>query len=134
MKVLMFLSDKEKSTLLFSQMLQDILAIKNIEVKKTILEKVQEIEKENPDVVLIIFIYPYVFSFDEAKEIFSQQLIVIKKIRESCQFKKIPVLIVGNYSEKEIEEMGLPLQIYYSMGTHSPFKILEKIESLKAMK
>jgi CheY-like chemotaxis protein len=86
------------------------------------LEAIKKMEKENamPDLILLDIIMPYMDGLE-----------FLKKIKSSNKWKKIPVILLTNLSQKEEIEEGLRLGAgdYLIKSHFTPSEVLEKINN-----
>ena len=86
------------------------------------IRKVKEIAedpKKKPDIILLDMILPDIIGID-----------VLKAIRENNKTKNIPVLILSNYTDKELEQKGLLLatEKYLLKTDHTPGDLIKIIK------
>ena len=86
------------------------------------LEAIKKLEKEKnlPDLMLLDIKLPYMDGLE-----------FLKKIKEDKRFKKIPVILLTNLSQKEEinEGMGLGAVDYLIKSHFTPSEVLEKINN-----
>lgn len=85
------------------------------------LEAVKMLEGAIPDLMLLDIVMPYMDGID-----------VLKKIKNVEKWKKIPVILLSNLSEKEkIEEaMGIGADDYLLKSHFTPAEVMEKVKSV----
>jgi DNA-binding response OmpR family regulator len=85
------------------------------------LEALKKIEQESFDLILLDVIMPYMDGME-----------TLKKIRENEEWKKIPVIMLTNISEKEkIEEsMQEGISDYLIKSHFTPSEVVTKVRSL----
>lgn len=85
------------------------------------LEAMKLLEKTTPDLILLDIVMPYMDGLE-----------VLKKVKTEEKWKKIPVVLLSNLSEKEkIEEaMGIGADDYLIKSHFTPAEVLEKVNSV----
>jgi DNA-binding response OmpR family regulator len=85
------------------------------------LEAMKILEKTIPDLVLLDIIMPYMDGMD-----------VLKKMKNEEKWKKIPIILLSNLSEKEkIEEaLGIGADDYLIKSNFTPSEVLKKVNSV----
>ena len=83
------------------------------------LEALKKIEKETFDLVLLDIIMPYMDGLE-----------VLKKIKSQEKYKKLPIILLTNLSQKEEIDKGLSLGASYYLikSQFTPSEVLEKIK------
>jgi DNA-binding response OmpR family regulator len=85
------------------------------------LEALKKLEEKNPDLILLDIIMPYMDGIE-----------VLKKLKENEEWKKIPVIILTNLSQKEEVEEGLKIGANdYLIKSHfTPSEVVAKVKKL----
>lgn len=85
------------------------------------LEALKVLEKTVPDLILLDIVMPYMDGID-----------VLKKIKSEEKWKKIPVILLSNISEREKidEAMGIGADDYLLKSHFTPAEVLEKVNSV----
>lgn len=85
------------------------------------VEAVKKMEEKIPDLVLLDIVMPYMDGME-----------VLRKLKEKEEWKKIPVILLTNLSEKEKVEEGLNLGANdYLIKSHfTPAEVVEKVNAL----
>lgn len=85
------------------------------------LEAMKLLEKDAPDLVLLDITMPYMDGTE-----------VLKKMKENERWKKIPVVILSNISEKEKVDEALEsgADDYILKSHFTPSEVMEKINSI----
>lgn len=84
------------------------------------IEAMKRIEEEVPDLILLDIIMPYMDGIE-----------VLKKLKANDAWKKIPVIILTNLSQKEEVEEGLELGAddYLIKSHFTPSEVVEKVKT-----
>lgn len=84
------------------------------------VEAVKELEKNIPDLMLLDIVMPYMDGLE-----------VLEKLNANENWKKIPVILLTNLSQKEEVERGLGLgaKDYLIKSHFTPAEVMEKIRT-----
>lgn len=84
------------------------------------VEAVKELEKNIPDLMLLDIVMPYMDGLE-----------VLEKLNANESWKKIPVILLTNLSQKEEVERGLGLgaKDYLIKSHFTPAEVMEKIKT-----
>jgi DNA-binding response OmpR family regulator len=93
----------------------------NLMIAENGLEALKKIEEKIPDLILLDIVMPYMDGIE-----------VLKKLKENEEWKKIPVIILTNLSQKEEVEEGLKIGANdYLIKSHfTPSEVVEKVKKL----
>lgn len=85
------------------------------------LEAMKKMEEGIPDLILLDIVMPYMDGIE-----------VLKKLKAEEKWKKIPVIILTNLSQKEeVEEgLGIGADDYLIKSHFTPSEVVEKVKSL----
>jgi DNA-binding response OmpR family regulator len=93
----------------------------NVAVADNGVEAIKKLEQEIPDIVLLDIVMPYMDGID-----------VLKKMKENELWKKIPVIILTNLSQKEEVDEGLELGAddYLIKSHFTPSEVVAKVKGI----
>jgi len=85
------------------------------------LEAMKKLEEGIPDLILLDIVMPYMDGLE-----------VLKKLKAEEKWKKIPVIILTNLSQKEeVEEgLGIGADDYLIKSHFTPSEVVEKVKSM----
>lgn len=85
------------------------------------VEALKILEKATPDLMLLDIIMPYMDGIE-----------VLKKVKQEERWKKIPIILLTNLSEKEKidEALGIGADDYLLKSHFTPTEVLAKVNSL----
>lgn len=85
------------------------------------LEAIKKLEQAIPDVMLLDIVMPYMDGME-----------VLKKIKENEAWKKIPVIMLTNISEREKVEEGMDQGVdgYLIKSHFTPSEVVRKVDAL----
>ena len=109
--------DVYKTALEFSGFKVDVASFGKEAIKK--IESVKNKKNKKPDLIILDFILPDMSGID-----------VLKKIREREEMKNVPVFVLTNYPNHEIDNTGPSLRVdkFMLKTDYTPRKIVEIVK------
>ncbi len=122
-KTILFIEDDLPTIDVYKTALEKAdFVVESIILGKEAIKKIKKMEQgkaKKPDLILLDLILPDINGID-----------VLKKIREGKEIKDVPVFILTNYTDRELEERGLYLETerYLLKTDYSPRELVGIID------